>query len=242
MNWTIIAALIVQSIIARANKKAGSIVGLIITTILLVWGINSYTSGYGLVFLNDIEIPSWIFYAFCFVWYISEIISLKNAIAKERLNAIALKSEIMKADSTVQFYKTTQEMWKNNALKELGPGFLKESGKNYDNFIEPYLPYEGSALEVFFKQYKPLDGEYLIGLGNLDSEKPSGCFVLTNMRLIQEDGISKKYTEVKFDELTSYQLNEASKMLSFNLTSGDNIEIKDMRMYPTKKYLDFVLP
>lgn len=45
MNYTILFALMVQSAIAQASRTAGAIVGFLITTGILLWGLDAYRVG-----------------------------------------------------------------------------------------------------------------------------------------------------------------------------------------------------
>ena len=68
MNPIIIIAVIAQSFIAKSNRMAGAIVGYVITTGILLWGILLYSAGSGIIFFA-IPLSETVFILLCLVWY-----------------------------------------------------------------------------------------------------------------------------------------------------------------------------
>ena len=67
-NPMIIIAIIVQSVVAKSSRKAGAIIGFVITTGILLWGISVYGEGSEIAFFG-IPLSEPIFYIACLVWY-----------------------------------------------------------------------------------------------------------------------------------------------------------------------------
>jgi tetratricopeptide (TPR) repeat protein len=67
-NPVIIAAIIVQALVARASRKVAAILGYLITTGILVWGISVYADG-GQIALFGIAVSEPVFLLACLVWY-----------------------------------------------------------------------------------------------------------------------------------------------------------------------------
>jgi hypothetical protein len=72
MNYTILGAIIIQSFIARANRKAGAIVGMIITAGILVWGLSVYGQGDYIAFFG-IKLSEAVFFLLCLVWFAFDV-------------------------------------------------------------------------------------------------------------------------------------------------------------------------
>jgi hypothetical protein len=67
-NPMIIVAIIIQYVVAKSSRKAGAIVGFVITIGILLWGISVYGEG-GEIELFGISLSEPIFYIACLVWF-----------------------------------------------------------------------------------------------------------------------------------------------------------------------------
>jgi hypothetical protein len=67
-NPIIIIAIIIQSIVAKSSRKAGAIVGFVITTGIFLWGISVYGDG-GEIALFGISLSEPVFYLVFLVWF-----------------------------------------------------------------------------------------------------------------------------------------------------------------------------
>lgn len=67
-NPIIIIAIIVQGLIAKASRITGAIVGYVITTGILLWGLSLYQDGYQIA-LFSIPVSQPIFIVSVLVWY-----------------------------------------------------------------------------------------------------------------------------------------------------------------------------
>lgn len=68
MNGIIFIAIIIQSAIARSSRAAGAIAGYVITTGILLWGLNAYSDG-NYISLFGIELSQGMFFLSCLIWY-----------------------------------------------------------------------------------------------------------------------------------------------------------------------------
>jgi|WetSurMetagenome_2_1015567.scaffolds.fasta_scaffold92764_2 hypothetical protein len=240
-NPVIIVAIIIQALIARASRIAGAVVGFLITTGILLWGITVYGEG-NRIALFGIPLSEPIFFIACLVWYgfdVKDFMSARNADSAMKQ---VLASPLIREDRVVRFYQSTRAAWAAGRLSLLGKNFANEGRMLQSDFIKKYPPYEGSALKKFFESFQPLEGEFLIGLGNLPNATYGGWFVLTNLRLIQRDGRDDSYKEVLLANVGTYQFKGTTlKSLVFQMKTGEEISFEKMQMYPTDKFLSTLI-
>jgi len=67
-NPIILIAIVAQSLITKASRMAGAIMGFIITTGILLWGLSLYGADSGVVFFG-IPLTAPVFVVLCLVWY-----------------------------------------------------------------------------------------------------------------------------------------------------------------------------
>ena len=97
-------------------------------------------------------------------------------------------------------------------------------------------------MRVFLEKFMPREGEFLVGVGNLQTGKNPGWFVLTNQRLVQRDGRDDDFKEVMLADVDTYQIKgAAAKKMTFNMKSGAVIDFEKVQMYPTDKYLKYAI-
>ena len=68
MNPILIVAIVLQSFVSRANRMAGAILGFVITTGILIWGILLYGQGGEIAFFF-VPLSQPVFFIVCAVWY-----------------------------------------------------------------------------------------------------------------------------------------------------------------------------
>jgi hypothetical protein len=68
MNIVILGAIIIQVLIAKASRIAGAVVGFLITTGILLWGLGAYTTG-SVITLFGVRLSQPVFLLVCLVWY-----------------------------------------------------------------------------------------------------------------------------------------------------------------------------
>ena len=81
MNPVVIAALVAQSLIARVSRVAGAIVGFLITTGILLWGLSLYGDGEQIA-LFGVPLSQSFFLGVCLIWYgfdVKAFIGAKNS-------------------------------------------------------------------------------------------------------------------------------------------------------------------
>lgn len=64
----VLGGIFLQMIISGQSRKMGAIVGFIVTTIILFWGLNAYNTGY-VMMLANIELSFSAFIIACLIWY-----------------------------------------------------------------------------------------------------------------------------------------------------------------------------
>lgn len=166
-----------------------------------------------------------------------------NIIINEESLAIleyhACKSPIIHDKRVVRFYNETLSAWSSGKLSKLNKDFEEEGKIQYEMFVWKYRPIEGSGLFVFFTSFPPLKGEFLVAVGNNKfSPTDSAWFVLTNLRLIQRDGISNSFKEVILSEIDTFEIKgKWSKNIMFKMKSGIKIYFEKVALYPSDKFL-----
>ena len=81
-NPTIIIAIILQAIIAKFSRKAGAIIGFVITTGIFIWGLAAYGQGSYIEFFGfTLSLP--IFIIVCLAWYGFDFMEFSKAQAGE---------------------------------------------------------------------------------------------------------------------------------------------------------------
>jgi len=78
---------------------AGAIIGFLITTGILVWGLSLYEDGGAIAFFG-IEVPQPLFLILCVVWYVFDVVGLVQA-RKQRAAAVAAPAKEALQDDTV---------------------------------------------------------------------------------------------------------------------------------------------
>lgn len=230
MNIAVIAALFAQSLIAKISRLAGAVVGLLVTTGILIWGMSLYADGDAIAFFGLIELPNWLFVIACLVWYAFDIRELMGAIRESAAKRKGVSSPLLEDRAVQRFYENTRAAWSSGVLSKVNKSFQKEGQLPVAGLIKKYPPYEGSALETFFEGYPPDADEFLIATGNAPSGNPSGWFVLTNRRLVQRDGESKAFKEVVLADVDTHSLKP--KDLTFQLKSGEEIGFHGVALQP----------
>ena len=68
MSYGILIAVVIQAVITRVSRMAGAVVGYLITTGILLWGLATYSQG-GYITLYGARLPRPVFVIVCLVWY-----------------------------------------------------------------------------------------------------------------------------------------------------------------------------
>lgn len=68
MNLIILVAIVAQSYISKTSRMAGAVVGYLITTGILLWGLSLYNAGSGIA-LFFIPLSKPMFLVACLAWY-----------------------------------------------------------------------------------------------------------------------------------------------------------------------------
>jgi hypothetical protein len=90
-------------------------------------------------------------------------------------------------------------------------------------------------LYALFTRFQPEQNEILVGL-------QSPWFALTNLRLIQKDGASGDFKEVKLADIASFDLaNTKSGTLVFHLKSGETLTFEKVASCPKDSYVEVLI-
>jgi hypothetical protein len=159
----------------------------------------------------------------------------------EREKEKALQGQLIKEDPVRAFYQRSYTAYLNGILDSLNVKFKAEAeNESLEDLIKKFPPYQGGALAAFFETYPPLEDEFLIGIGDLKTEKTPGWFVLTNQRLIQRDGRDNRFKEVFLADIDSYEQKAGwSGSMEVRLKSGEEISFKKILMLVSKDYLNW---
>ncbi len=157
---------------------------------------------------------------------------------KMRLAGKAMESDFLQDKRVVDFYHTTRDVWSQGRLAWASKRFEKEGRVSYEKFVEKHRPIEGSGLHVLFSQFPPQEGEYLVGVGDSDSSKNSGWFVLTDRRLIQRDGRDDSFKEILLAEIDTIEsTGRWTRKMVFQLVSGRTVDFEKVLLYPSEEVL-----
>ena len=93
-NPVILAAIFIQWIVSRYSRKTSAIIGYIITTGILVWGLFIYSAGDEIAFLGfTLSLP--VFIIACLVWYGLDTVEFMSVREREaRLKAVLSQREL----------------------------------------------------------------------------------------------------------------------------------------------------
>lgn len=148
----------------------------------------------------------------------------------------ALNNPVLQDPRVIEFYNNTLNSWQSGKLDYLNTTFRQNSKCDYDSFVAALPPAPGSALAVFFEQFPPLPGEYLVGVGNDSSGK--AWFVLTNLRLMQKDGSANVFKVIYLNNIQEYlTAGKMTKELTFVMKNGERVIFEKVGRYPGEEYV-----
>lgn len=241
LNPFIVFALIAQAFISKASRMAGALAGFLITSGILIWGLGVYADGDEIAFFG-VAIPQFLFVILCLIWYafnVKEIFAAKNM-------QKALENPILQNETVKMFYRNTREAWSRGDLNFLDPTFQGSAkNKTDEKFINQLPPLKGSSLEMFFEKYTPLESEYLVATGDLQSGINPAWFFVTNMRLIQRDGESLEFKTIILDDISYYKIERdkhtKTDTLHIGLKNGEQVYFKKVLLYMKEKWAEEII-
>lgn len=145
-----------------------------------------------------------------------------------------LKSDYIKNEHVEKFAQATLNAWSNGKLDCIGENYKTFAvGKQSIDFYTSYPPFTGGALRIFLDYVQPLNNEFLIKVFD-DDKNP--CFVITNLRLIMNDGY--KFKDIPLADIEEFNTKGvfSSKTSIFKTKSGEKI-IFEKCVPPDKKFL-----
>ena len=157
--------------------------------------------------------------------------------------AQALDSPLLQDDRVVRFYQTTLSAWAAGKLAKLNVGFEGEGKTPYDQFVKKYPPAENGSLAIFFRDFSPLEGEFLVGIGDGEDAGPNRAwFLLTNFRLVLKDGRDNSFKEIKLADVDSFKTRGTwKKGLTFKMKSGAELDFEKLDIFPDEKFLSTII-
>lgn len=145
-------------------------------------------------------------------------------------------TQLQKDPAFAEFARSTHNAWASGALDPINAQYKKEAGVPYEQFVTRSL--SPGTMSVLMSQFPPGPGEHLVGIGESESAEP--WFILTNLRLIQKDGVSSGFRALDLKDIQSYQFSGSwTKDLVFTLYSGETVRFTKVSLFPAEKYLDF---
>jgi len=156
---------------------------------------------------------------------------------------------LLHADAALMaFLQRTHEAWASGRIDSpASPRAVKRSEAAAipcEEFVARQVQ-KGDWLHVM-SSFSPREDEYLVDLGigmSLEHNDVQSVlwFILTNSRLIQKDGASRRFSSIALANIQSYEVIDTflKKEYVFNLTSGKTVRFSKLECYPTKELLDF---
>jgi len=136
----------------------------------------------------------------------------------------------------VKFYRTTHAVWSSGKLSWFDKSLEDVRNLSYENFVTELTATEGESLCMFFTQFAPLEGEFLVDTGT--NEECGVWFVLTNLRLIQKNGRDSLFKAVSLTDLAAYKSDGTwEKTLTIQMKSGSSLSFEKVLMAPEEAVL-----
>ncbi len=166
------------------------------------------------------------------IWGVVSVAKKSNKVDEKQTRLIQLQKDPVFAD----FTRSTHTAWASGALGALSAQYKKEASAPYEKFVTQ--SFSAVMMSLLMSQFPPAPGEYLLGIG--ESESAEAWFILTNLRLIQKDGVSGQFKAIPLGDIESHQFTGTwTKELAFKLRSGDTVRFTKVALFPSEKYLEF---
>ena len=132
MNVGILVAIIVQMVVARASRIAGAIVGYIVTTGILVWGLSVYGEG-GQIALFGIDLSQTVFIILCLAWYGFDTMEFLTA---RKAGSVATQNIIDKREEHLKSHPDDYQAWADLGNARRDADDLEGAQAAYDRALE----------------------------------------------------------------------------------------------------------
>jgi len=141
------------------------------------------------------------------------------------------------------FYVRSHKAWASGKLAFLGKNYASAANLSLNDFYDLFRPIEGNSMATFFNDFAaPSSEEYLISINDLPDEDDEPWFILTNLRLIQKNGIDKVFSQVWLRDIEQIQTSGYwVKKLIYNLKSGNKIVFEKVETYASEDYIKRLL-
>lgn len=84
MNLVILGAIVAHIVISSIHPLAGAILGFVLTTAVLLWGLSIYAGG-GVIAFFAWPVSQAVFIGLCALWYVWDVVALRRALRARRL-------------------------------------------------------------------------------------------------------------------------------------------------------------
>ena len=149
-----------------------------------------------------------------------------------------------KSNKHVQYLlQNTYVVWKSGYLNGWREDFKNEAEQGGLNGIKHSCAGDYPIIKKLLDDFVPLRGEYITGLGEVDSLNPVYWFLSTNYRFLIRDGESQEYKIVPFHKIAEYTIEEKGKeaTLHFALKDGLTITCEKVVSFPKSEFAQFLL-
>ncbi len=156
-NPVIILAILMQSFVSRASKITGAVLGVVITTGILLWGFSVYGGGNQIAFFGK-SIPEGMFVILCLVWYgfdAKGLIDAKKASKEATDNQKALTDPAVRAA-----WASTWRAWRAG---QGAPVAQAEAGKLSEQaFVDGYIKKTGRMIQSIVSRHAWEADEFIL--------------------------------------------------------------------------------
>jgi len=143
------------------------------------------------------------------------------------------------------FFENTHKVWTQGQIMNeyiIKKRYVKWARvRGIKGMMKYYSPKKWDITKVFFENYMPLKGEYLIeltGVYNLYTVS-KGFYLCTNYRLLQKDGLTKNFILIPFDKLKDYKVEGRwSPKLFFKMNDESTIICEKVGAYLTPETIN----
>lgn len=234
-NYGIIAAIIVQAIVRKFSLIAGAIVGFLITTGILIWGLSVYEDGEVIAFGGALELSSEVFIGICILWYAFDAWEFFNA--KKTTDIV---KDMLGNPDALAFAQATLSGWSSGRFATLDGNYAKKAEKfSPETFLKNHPILEPLVLHRVLNEEGFEEGEiYLNDTTAAFPEvvAPKVEFVVTDQRLIYKKQKGEKFESLKWADIASVEKAKGGMFL-FVLKNGEEITLPARQCLPPLKTL-----
>ncbi|WP_350287588.1 hypothetical protein [uncultured Croceitalea sp.] len=214
-----------------------------LTGLCLVWSLPDLSFFFSVYAIYPLHIPLII----GIIGLYRSIRNLKRALKQKEIpkgdisNKVGKQWEIPK--EIRPFYIRSHKAWASGELAFLGKDYISAANLSLNDFYDLFRPIEGNSMSIFFNDFSaPSLEEYLISINDLPDENQEPWFILTNLRLIQKNGIDKMFSQIWIKDIEQIQTSGYwVKKLTYHLKSGNKVVFEKVDVYASEDYIEQLL-